>query len=94
MKKKTVLMVMSMKNSPRLPFLIKRLKKLNLKYKVFNGIEGKNQHERNQVYKYYNKKAVVKRTSREMGFNEIGSGYTFLRVLKYCLKKNLKMQYY
>lgn len=90
MKKETVLMVMSMKNSPRLPFLIKRLKKLNLKYKVFNGVEGKNQHERNQVYKYYNKRAVVKRTSREMGFNEIGSGYTFLRVLKYCLKKKFE----
>jgi len=83
-------MIMSMKNSPRLPFLIKRLKQLNLKYKIFNGIDGKKQHERDQVYKVYNKEAVLKRTSREMGFNEIGGCYTFLRVLKHCVKKKLK----
>jgi hypothetical protein len=90
MKKKTVLMIMSMKNSPRLPCLIKRLNRLNLKYKVFNGLEGKNQNEKKEVYRYYNKKAVVERTSREMGFNEIGSGYTFLKVLRYCLKKKFE----
>ena len=95
MKKKITLMIMSMKNSPRLPFLIKRLKQLNLKYKIFNGIDGKKQHERDQVYKVYNKEAVLKRTSREMGFNEIGGCYTFLRVLKHCVKKKLTyLNYY
>jgi GR25 family glycosyltransferase involved in LPS biosynthesis len=79
-----------MKNSPRLPLLIKRLNKLNLKYKIFNGIEGKNEREKDQVYKYYNKVAVVNYTSREMGFNEISACYTFLRVLKYCVKKRFK----
>jgi hypothetical protein len=90
MKKEMTLMVMSMNNSPRLPILIKRLKELNLKYKIFNGLYGENQRERNEVYKYYDREAVIKRTSREMGFNEIGGCYTFLKVLKYCLKKKIE----
>ena len=85
--KKIPLIVMSMKSSPRLPILLKRLKKLNLQCRIFYGLTGKNKEEIKKVYSVYDKQKVVNRTGREMGFNEIGSGYTTTRVLKYCLKK-------
>jgi GR25 family glycosyltransferase involved in LPS biosynthesis len=85
--KKIPLIVMSMKSSPRLPILLKRLKKLNIKCKIFYGLAGKNKKEIKKVYSIYDKQKVVDRTGREMGFNEIGSGYTTIKVFKYCLKK-------
>ena len=48
--KKIPLIVMSMKSSPRLPILLKILKKLNLKYKIFYGLTGKNMEEIKKVY--------------------------------------------
>lgn len=90
MKKKIELIIASMKNSPRLPRLIRRLKKFKLKYKIIYGFYGKNQNEINKVYYYYDKKKVIHRTGREMGFNEIGSCYTAFRIYKYALKKKLE----
>lgn len=87
---KISLFVMSMKSSPRLPILLKRFKKLNLKFKIFYGLSGENQQEIKKIYSTYNKKKVVERTGRDMGFNEIASFYTVLRVIKYAVKKKLK----
>jgi len=88
--KKIPIIIMSMKSSPRLPILLERLKELDLKYKIFYGLEGKNKNEINKVYSFYDKQKVIARTGREMGFNEIGSAYTCLRVYEYCLKKKFK----
>jgi GR25 family glycosyltransferase involved in LPS biosynthesis len=90
MEKEIKLLIMSMKKSPRLPFLTKKLQKLKIKYKIFYGINEKNLRKKYLVYKYYNRKVAKKYTGREMGFNEIGAGYTFLKILRYCLKKKLK----
>jgi hypothetical protein len=90
MNQRIKIFIMSMKSSPRLHNLTKRLKKLKLKYKIFYGLPGKSKAEINKVYSVYDKQKVISRTGREMGFNEIGSGYTTLRVFKYCIKKNLK----
>jgi hypothetical protein len=89
MKKKIELIVMSMKNSPRLPRLIRRLKKFNLKYKIFYGFNGNKQSEVNEVYSHYDKKKVVNRIGRELGFNEMSAVYTAIRVYKYAKKKKL-----
>jgi len=88
--KKIPIMVMSMKSSPRLPILLKRLKKLDLKYKIFYGIAGKNESEIKKVYSVYERQKVINRTGREMGFNEIGGGYTCIRLFEYCVKKKYK----
>lgn len=90
MQKKITIFVLSMNNSPRLQYLIKRLKELNLKYKIFYGIEGKNQKEKEIIYSQYNRKKVLKHVGREMGFNEIGGMYTIIRIYKYAVKKKLK----
>jgi len=89
MKKKIEIIVGSMKGSPRLPRLIKRLKKFNLKYKIFYGFYGNNQNEINKVYSYYDEKKVIHRTGRKMGFNEISSCLMFFRMCKYAQKKKL-----
>jgi GR25 family glycosyltransferase involved in LPS biosynthesis len=88
--KKIPLFIMSMKSSPRLPNLLKKMKKFNLKYKIFYGLTGKNKNEIKKVYSMYDEKKVIERTGRPMGFNEIGSQYTATRILKYCLKKKFK----
>jgi GR25 family glycosyltransferase involved in LPS biosynthesis len=90
MEKEIKLLIMSMKKSPRLPFLINKLQKLKIKYKIFYGINEKNLQKKYLVYKYYNRKVAEEYTGREMGFNEIGASYTFLKILRYCLKKKLK----
>jgi hypothetical protein len=79
-----------MRKSPRLPKLILRLKKLKLKYKIFYGIKNTNKNNFRKIYSIYNREKVVKRTGRDMGFNEIGSQYTVFRIFKYALKKKLK----
>jgi len=86
MKKQIPILISSMKDSPRLPILIKRFKKFNLKYKVFYGLE-ENKKNKEIIYKFYNKKISVKRLSRNMGYNEIGSNYTQMRMFQYAVKK-------
>ena len=88
MKKKIEIIVGSMKSSARLPRLIKRLKKFNLKYKIFYGFYGNKQSEVNKVYSHYDKKKVVNRIGRELGFNEMSGNYTSIRIYKYA-QKNL-----
>ena len=90
MQKKITIFVLSMRNSPRLKYLTKKLQELNLKYKIFYGIEGKNQKEKEIIYSQYNRKKVLSHVGREMGFNEIGGMYTIIRIYKYAVKKNLK----
>jgi hypothetical protein len=86
MRKKVPILISSMKNSPRLPILIRRLKKFNLKYKVFYGLD-ENKKNKKIIYKFYNKKVTTNRLSREMGFNEIGSNHTQMKMFKYAIKK-------
>ena len=85
-KKKIPILISSMRNSTRLPILLKRLKKFNLRYKVFYGLE-ENDKNKKIIYKFYNKKISRKRMSREMGFNEIATNYTQMRMFKHALKK-------
>jgi hypothetical protein len=79
-----------MKKSPRRKYLINKLKKLKLKYKIFYGLEGKNSQERKIVYSYYNREKVIKYLGREMGYNEIAGHYTGLRMFKYAVKKKFE----
>jgi GR25 family glycosyltransferase involved in LPS biosynthesis len=90
MKPKVPILISSMKKSPRRKFLTKKLRDLNIKYKIFNGISGKNSKERKIIYDQYDRSRVFKYLGRDMGFNEIGAGYTWLRIFKYAVKKNLK----
>ena len=90
MKPKVPIFICSMKKSPRRKFLIKKLKDLNIKYKIFYGISGKNTEERKIIFNQYDRSRVLKYLGRDMEFNEIGSVYTVLRIFKYAVKKKLK----
>lgn len=90
MKKKIQIFIMSMKRSRRRKYLISKLKKLNLKYKIFYGIDEGNVKGKKIVYSNYDRLAVLKYLGRDMGFNEIGGMYTVLRIMKYAVEKKLK----
>ena len=87
MKKKIIIFLSTMKKSPRLKYITKRLKQLNLKYKIFYGIAGKNESERKIIYSQYDREKVLNYLGREMGFNEIASQWKVLKMFKYAVKK-------
>lgn len=89
-KKKITIFVASMRNSPRLKYITKRLKYLNLKYKIFYGIEGKNEKEKKIIYSQYDRDRVFKYLGREMGFNEIAGMWKLIKMFKYAKKKKLE----
>ena len=89
--RKAKILIMSMKNSPRLIFLKKKLKKIGIHdYKVFYGNDGTTPKKRNIVYALYNKKKSEHSIGREMTFNEMGAEYTTIKVYKYILKHKIK----
>ena len=90
MKNQIQIFILSMRKSLRLPRLRRRLDELNLTYKVFYGLEEKNNHEKKIIYSQYNRKKVLQYLGRDMSFNEIGGMYTITRIYKYAAKKNLK----
>jgi hypothetical protein len=86
-----IILVKSMRGSPRLVRLKKRFKKLGIKkYKIFYGIKGNTKKERDLVYSLYEKKKVRNILGRDMFFNEIASHYTTIRVYKYIVKNKIK----
>ena len=71
MKNKIPIFIISLKNSARLPKLIKRLNELNLKYKIFYGVTGKQLKKRIQEKK-------------EMT-SDLSQGYVFIGILYLAL---------
>jgi hypothetical protein len=89
-KPKVPIYIASMRGSVRRKFLVKKLKKLNLKYKIFYGLTGKTIRERKLIYDQYDRYRTLSYLGRDMGFNEIGNMYTMIRRLKYAAKKKLE----
>jgi len=87
MGEKITIFLSTMKKSPRLGYITKRLKQLNLKYKIFYGISGKNEREKNIIYSQYDKKKVLSYLGREMSFNEIACQWKTIKMYKYAIKK-------
>jgi hypothetical protein len=91
MSKRAEIFIMSMKNSPRLVILKKKLKEIGIdQFKVFYGNDGSTKKKRSIVYSLYDKKKVKYNLGREMTFNEIGAEYTTIRIYKYILKHKVK----
>lgn len=91
MSKRARILIMSMKNSPRLVILKKKLKEIGItQFRIFYGNDGSTKKKRNIVYSLYDKKKVEYNLGREMTFNEIGAEYTMIRIYKYILKHKVK----
>jgi len=85
------LIILSMPKSPRLFFLKKRLKKLNINnYKIFFGNPGNTRNQRKIIYSHYNKKKAENFIGRKMTFNEIGAEFTTIRVYNYIVKNKIQ----
>ena len=61
---KITILIISLKKSKRIKFLVRRLKELNLKYKIIDGINGKELDKENKLYKYFNKNLIKKKNRK------------------------------
>jgi GR25 family glycosyltransferase involved in LPS biosynthesis len=88
---KAKLFILSMKDSPRLVILKKRLKELGIKdYKVFNGTNINIRNRKELIYPHYNKKIAENYIGRSMTINEIDCELTAMKVYKYIIKKKIE----
>ena len=78
MKPKIPVYIASMRNSPRIKFLVNKLKKLNLKYKIFYGVSGKTINERKLIYDQYDRSKVLEYLDVERPFDEKNDKALFL----------------
>jgi hypothetical protein len=91
MSHKAKLFILSMKNSPRLIILKKRLKELGIKnYKIFYGTDINIKNRKKFIYPQYNKKIAESYIGRSMTINEIDCELTAMKVYKYIIKKKIK----
>jgi GR25 family glycosyltransferase involved in LPS biosynthesis len=91
MSSKAKLFILSMKSSPRLIILKKRLKKLGIKnFKVFYGTNINIKDRKKIIYPHYNKKIAEDYIGRPMTINEIDCELTAMKVYKYIIKKKIK----
>jgi GR25 family glycosyltransferase involved in LPS biosynthesis len=85
------LFILSMKSSPRLIILKKRLKELGIKnYKIIYGTDINVKNRKELIYPYYNKKVAENYIGRSMTINEIDCELTAMKVYKYIIKKKIK----
>lgn len=90
MSDKVKLFILSMKNSPRLEILKKRLKKLEIKnYKVFYGTNMYIKKRRELIQIHYDKKIAENYIGRPMTTNEIDCEISVIKVYKYIVKKKI-----
>jgi len=81
--------VLTLKGSRRETIIRKRLNKLNLKFKFFYGVDGKNKKNHNLLKKNYNKKIAEFNLGRKMPYSEIAASYGHLKIYKYIIKKKI-----
>lgn len=86
---KILILIITLKKSKRIKFLIKRLKKLNLKFKIIDGIHGKELDKKNKLDKYFDKNLIRKKIGREMSPSEIGAAASHIKAYKFIAKNKV-----
>ena len=89
MSSKIQIFILSLKNSDRIDRLKKRLKILNIKYKILLGINGNNKINHKKLKKIYNKKKTKNFISRELAFPEIAASFAHLKAYEIIVKKKI-----
>jgi len=82
--------ILSLKGSPRLSILKKRLNHIGLKYKIIYGINGNDKKNNALLKKIYNKKISEFNLGRKMANPEIAASYGHLKIFKKIVKGNIK----
>jgi glycosyl transferase family 25 len=86
--KKIFVLVITLNNNKRFSVLKKRLKKLNINYKIIIGING-NLIEENELNLIYNKNKTEKFIGRALARSEIGCAASHLKAYKYVIKNKI-----
>jgi GR25 family glycosyltransferase involved in LPS biosynthesis len=89
MSSKIQIFILSLKNSDRIDRLKKRLKILNINYRILLGINGSNKTNNKKLKKVYNKKKTISFISRELAFPEIAASYAHLKAYEIIVKKKI-----
>ena len=87
---KITILIISLKKSKRIKFLIRRLKELNLKYKIIDGINGKKLNKENKLDKYFDKNLIKNKIGREMSPSEIGAAASHIKAYKFIVKNKIQ----
>jgi len=90
MKNNIKIIVISLKNSKRISKLKKRLKKINVNYKIIEGIDGKLYKKKNKLNSIYDKKSTLKNIGRELAESEIGCAASHLKAYSYIIKNKIE----
>jgi GR25 family glycosyltransferase involved in LPS biosynthesis len=83
-------LIISLKNSKRVSVLKKRLKSINIDYKIVEGINGKEIFRKNKQHLIYNKRKTLKNISRELSPQEVGATASHIKAYKYIVKNKIK----
>lgn len=87
MKKNTEVFVITLKKSNRISIIKERLKYLNIKYKIFYGLDGLNVKNKNILLNQYNKFNYI---NREMALPEIASALSHLNLYKKIVRDKIQ----
>lgn len=81
--------IISLKNSPRIKKLKKRLKNIKISYKIFSGVDGNYLQKKKKLHLVYSKKLTKKNIGRELSAPEVGAAASHLSIYNYIIKKNI-----
>jgi GR25 family glycosyltransferase involved in LPS biosynthesis len=81
--------ILSLKKSVRIHILTKRLKNININYRIFYGINGNDNNNKKDIKFVYSKKNTIKNIGRELTPPEIGAAAGHLAIYNHIIKKNI-----
>jgi|694.fasta_scaffold94095_2 GR25 family glycosyltransferase involved in LPS biosynthesis len=87
--KKIRVLIISLKNSKRLPYLKKKLNNLKIKFKIIDGINGNYYHKKKRLDKISDEKIIFKTIGRRMSPSEIGAAASHIKAYKFIVKNNI-----
>jgi GR25 family glycosyltransferase involved in LPS biosynthesis len=90
MNQKIAVFILSLKNSERLPKLIRRLKVINIKYKILLGVNGNLEKNHKLLLKFYDKRETEKYIGRNLAFPEIAASLAHINAYKLIIKNKIK----
>jgi GR25 family glycosyltransferase involved in LPS biosynthesis len=85
----TPVFVLTLKNSLREKTLKKRLNLLNIRYKIFYAINGKEKKNFKTLDRFYNSTKAKQVIGRDMTYTEISNAEGHLRIYNYIIKKKI-----
>ena len=89
MKQDIKVFVISLKNSKRFYRLEKRLKKLKIKFKIINGINGLEFYKKRKLNKISDEEKIINQIGRKMSPSEIGAAASHLKTYNFIVKNKI-----